>query len=161
MELLRLKKKMTNKIAIYFLCVALFGCRRIQVENYFIPRDFKGNIAVIHNNTGRSSNGVYNYHIPQSGILTTDCCFEEGKYITNYYQKNSFDGFDTLMVEYPSTKLSTTKNRIYFYRVLTFKRNSGKEVYVSTFYVGNEPSYKLEKERIVFERFLESTILGN
>jgi len=143
-----------------FSAVLLLGCNKIRVENYFIPQDFTGNVAVIYSNNKTTSKEVYNYVIQENGILKTNYSFVKGKFEINFYQTNNLNKYDTLYEELPGKQIDTTKNRIYFNRVLTFKKGSGQEVFVSAFYIGKEKSSALEKDRFLFERYLEKTILG-
>lgn len=161
MEQLRLKRIRNKIITSLFCIIALLGCNEIRIENYFIPQNFTGNVAVIYSNNKSSSEDVYNYTIPQDGILKTDYSFKEGKFKINFFQKNNFNRYDTLYEELPGKQIDTTKNRIYFNRVLTFKKGNGQEVIVSTFYVGKVKSSDLEKDRFLFEQSLEKIILGN
>jgi hypothetical protein len=160
MAQLRLRKT-TTKIVFLFLIILAIGCNKIRVENYFIPQNFIGNVAIIYSNNKATSEDVYNYTIPQNGILNTDYTFKEGKFKINFFQKNNANQYDTLFEELPGNLIDTTKNRIYFNRVLTFKKGNSKEVLVSTFYVGKAKSSDLEKDRFLFERYLEKIIIGN
>lgn len=161
MEQQKLKTR-TNKAIVSLLCLILFfGCNKIRLENYYIPQNFTGNVAVIYNNGKSLPEEIYNYTIPENGILYTDYHFKEGKFKINYLQKNSYNRYDTLFEELPGKQIDTTRNRIYFNRVLTFKKGNSQEVFVSTFYVGKAKSSDLEKDRFLFERHLEKIILGN
>ncbi|MFT3703000.1 MAG: hypothetical protein QM802_11555 [Agriterribacter sp.] len=154
---------MTNKIIISTCCVIfLLGCNKVRVENYFIPQDFTGNIAVVYSNDKISSTeDVYSYIIPQNGILYTDYVFKKGNFKINFYQKRDLNQYDTLFKELPGMQVDTTKNRVYFNRVLTFSKGKGKEIFVSTFYVGKARDSSVKKDRFLFEQNLEKDILGN
>lgn len=158
----KLKLKNLIQINSIFCILILQGCNtKIRTENYFLPKDFEGNVAVIYTNVIKENKDIYNFEIPEDGILRTPYSFHEGNYRINYYQKNEFNGFDTLYEELPSKKIDTTKNRIYFNRVLSFEKYTDKERYtVSTFYVGKKKASELIKDRFFFERRLEETLLG-
>ena len=158
---LRLKQMKSRFIALLFCSILFIGCSKIKIENYFIPKDFVGNVAIIYSDSKHNYEDVYNYFIPQDGILYTNYPFEKGNYIINFYQKNDLNKYDTLSEELPGRKLDTTKNRIYFCRVLTFRKGEGKETIVTTFYIGKVKSLELEKDRFLFERHLEKIIIGN
>ncbi|NOT91207.1 MAG: hypothetical protein HOP05_05910 [Ferruginibacter sp.] len=145
-------------LACYF---SVSGCKFDEkVINYFIPRDFTGNIAIIYNNDYHSCDeSLVNYQIPNDGILKVKCSFTDGAIISNYIQENSLGNYDTLDVENPVFKHDTSKNRIYFPRILSFSKGVSKEVYVKTFYIGKEKASNLEKDRFFFERRLEDLII--
>jgi len=153
---------MKNKVIKYMsLVILLFGCNEVRVKNYFIPQGYTGNVAVIFKNNKSSSEEVFNYTIPEDGILYTDYSFEKGRFKINFYQKNSLNRYDTLFEELPGKQIDTTKNRIYFNRVLTFSRGEKSGTDVTTFYVGKVKASELEKDRFLFERHLEKIILRN
>lgn len=152
---------MKNKIIISLPCIFLLvGCNNIRTKNYFIPQNFTGNVAVIFSNNKSPSEEVYNYTIPPDGILKEGYSFKEGNFKINFYQKNNLNSYDTLLEELPGKPIDTTKNRIYFNRVLTFTKGNGPETHVTTFYVGKVKASELEKDRFLFERKLEKIILG-
>lgn len=147
----------------FLLCIlAVQACGpNPKVKNYFMPKGFEGNVAVIYSNAHHQSD-VYNYYIPENGILKTDYGFFEGNYRINFYQKNDVNGYDTLYEELPSKVYDSSKNRIYFNRVLTFQRLNSDTIYtVGTFYVGKKQALDLEKDRFLFEKRLEKMLLGN
>jgi hypothetical protein len=155
-------RKMKSKIIISMsLVILLFGCDKIRVKNYFIPQGFTGNVAVIFTNNKSSSEEVYNYTIPPDGILYTDYSFKKGRFKINFYQKNNLNGYDTLFEELPGKQIDITKNRIYFNRIMTFSKGEGSGTHVTTFYVGKVKASDLEKDRFLFERYLEKIVLGN
>ena len=146
-----------------FLIISLFflfsSCQTIRVENFYIPQGFEGNVAIIYKNNGRKTSDPQNWTIPNDGILRTNYKFSSGNYITNYYQKNSSNAYDTLRHDF--TTKDTTKNEIVFPRILTFSKRDGKEVFtVNTFYVGKKKVEELAKDRFFFERKLEKMLLG-
>lgn len=152
------KSKVMSKVAFLACLVLVLSCNKEKEENYFIPANFTGNIAVIYKaNKSSSSQETYNYIIPKSGILSSNNSFKEGDFKTNFYQKNDLNGYDTLFEELPGKRIDTTKNRIYFNRVLTFKRVDG-DVIVTTFYVGKEKKEAVDKNRVMFERSLDKII---
>ena len=157
----KLRKIKSRIIISISLVILLFGCVKIRVKNYFIPQDFTGNVAIIFSNNKSSSEEVYNYTIPPDGILYTDYSFKKGRFKINFYQKNTLNGYDTLFEELPGKKNDTTKNRIYFNRVMTFSKGGGAGTDVTTFYVGKVKASDLEENRFLFERHLEKIILGN
>lgn len=158
MEQLKLKGMMTKAVTFLSFIIFLCGCNKVRIENYYIPSNFIGNVAVIYgNNKSSVSKEIYNYEIPKSGILIVDRPFKEGDFAINFYQKNDLNKYDTLFEELPGKQIDTTKNRIYFNRVLTFKRDDG-DVIVTTFYVGKEKKEVVDKNRVMFERSLEKII---
>ncbi len=79
--------------------------------------------------------------IPVNGSLRTPYSFFAGDYWINFLQKNEKGDYDTLYEELPSTKIDTSKNRIYFNRILTFEKYKSKDAYtVNAFYVGKKKS---------------------
>ena len=79
--------------------------------------------------------------------------------MTNYYQKNSPNSYDTLRHDF--TMKDTTQNEIVFSRILTFTKYKSKDIFtVKTFYVGKRKVEDLEKDRFFFERKLEEMLLG-
>ena len=154
--------KLSNKRHTVILTIAItvfYSCRQIPIKNYYIPKDFAGNVAIIYNGNlqKKSNKSIYNYVIPDSGILYVNELFKSGNYKINFYQKNQIAKFDTLFEELPSTKIDTNKNRIYFNRVLTFNKQ-GRNIYVTTFYVGKAKGSELGKDRFLFEQSLERII---
>ena len=139
----------------------LQGCNtKIRIENYFLPKVFEGNVAVIYTGSIKERQDVYDFNIPEDGILRTPYTFHEGDYKINYYQKNEYNGYDTLYEELPSKRIDTTKNRIYFNRVLSFEKYTSKGRYtVNTFYVGKKKTSELVKDRFFFEARLEKLLL--
>lgn len=137
------------------------GCNKIRVKNYFLPKDFEGNVAIIYSNNGDGEQDIYNFYIPDNGILKTPYVFYKGDYKINFYQKNRRNEYDTLYEELPSTTFDTSKNRIYFNRVLTFKKHDSESIYtVSSFYVGKKNASELSKDRFLFEKKLEEIVLA-
>ena len=105
------------------------------------------------------TNDPQNWKIPNDGILRTNYKFSTGNYITNYYQKNSFNSYDTLSYDFKVK--DTTKNEIVFPRTLTFQKGNSKDIFtVTTFYVGRKKVEELEKDRFFFERKLEKMLLS-
>ena len=48
----------------------LSGCNdKLTVINYFIPKTFEGNIAIIYSKTDSGKQEVYNFTIPDDGLL--------------------------------------------------------------------------------------------
>lgn len=138
----------------------LSGCNeKLTVINYFIPKTFEGNVAIIYSKTDSGKKEVYNFTIPEDGLLKVPYRFYKGNYTQNYYQRNSNNGYDTLHVELPSFKIDTTKNRIYFNRILTFEKKGIEPIIVETFYVGREKAEALVKDRFFFENRLEEIVL--
>lgn len=138
----------------------LSGCNdKLTVINYFIPKDFEGNIAIIYSKTDSGKQGVYNFTIPDNGLLKVPYKFYKGDYIQNYYQRNKNNEYDTLKVELPSFKIDTIKNRIYFSRILTFEKKGIEPIIVETFYVGRKKATELAKDRFFFENRLEEIVL--
>lgn len=153
-------KAITSKVATLLIASSIFiSCDKVQVKNYFIPKNFTGNVAVIYSKNSASCNEINNFKIPESGILKSNCRFEEGNFVINFYQGNSSDGYDTLFEELAGKKIDTTKNRIYFNRVLTFYDKENKEIFVSTFYIGKAKASDLGRDRFLFERKIENIAL--
>ena len=150
---------MTRYFSIVFIVLLGCSCQTRQIDNYYLPQDFEGNVAIIYKTDGGKTTNPQNWYIPNDGILRTKNKFIPGKYMTNYYQKNSSNTYDTLRYDY--TIKDTTNNEIVFPRILTFRRHDSKEVFtVETFYVGKKKVEELEKDRFVFERKLENMLLG-
>jgi len=133
------------------------GCKEIKVQNYYLPTDFTGNVAVIYSKEGifNPQRKEYNYFVPACGVLCTGDAFKAGYFKINYYQRNNLNGYDTLFEEVPGVKLDTSKNRVFFTRVLTFRGEGDFDILVNTFYVGKARSSALEKNIFLFERKLE------
>ncbi len=145
------------KIQIIVVIILLAACKT-RVKNFYIPKDFDGNVAVIYKNTtGKSSS--QDYHIPDSGILQVEGTFEEGGVELNYYQENASGGYDTLREPFPSDKIDYTKSRIYFHRTLSYSTQGVGPVHVTAFYVGKKQAKDLVNDRIDFERKLEKLAL--
>ena len=85
--------------------------------------------------------------------------FYKGDYIQNYYQRNENNEYDTLLVELTAFKIDTTKNRIYFNRILTFEKKGIEPIIVETFYVGKKKPAELMKDRFFFENRPEEIVL--
>ncbi|HBI02207.1 MAG TPA: hypothetical protein DDY18_11370 [Flavobacterium sp.] len=118
-----------------------------------------GNVVIIYKADGAKTSDPQNWIIPDDGILKTNYKFFAGNYVTNYYQKNSINSYDTL--RYDFTVKDTTKNEIVFPRTLTFSKYKSKEIFtVTTFYVGKKTAEELAKDRFFFERKLEKMLLG-
>ena len=150
---------MTRNFIILLLILICCSSQTIRVENYYLPEGFEGNIAVIYKNDGDMTNDPQNWKIPNDGILRTNYKFSTGNYITNYYQKNSFNSYDTLSYDFKVK--DTTKNEIVFPRTLTFQKGNSKDIFtVTTFYVGRKKVEELEKDRFFFERKLEKMLLS-
>ena len=153
-------KKMIRLPLLPIAALLLSGCNdKLTVINYFIPKSFEGNIAIIYSKTDSGKQDVYNFTIPKNGTLIVPYRFYKGDYIQNYYQLIESNKYDTLQVELPSFKIDTTKNRIYFNRILTFEKKGMESVVVETFYVGKKKPAELVKERFLFENKLEKIIL--
>src|SRR5688500_6837082 len=104
------------------------GCTKVRVINYFIPQGFEGNIAIIYSPGKTENEDVYNFHIPNDGIVYANYSFDEGNYYTHYYQRNNRDTYDTLFEDLPPYQDdSISTNRIYFPRVITFSRYKSNE----------------------------------
>jgi len=147
-----------RNFTILSLVLLLSSCQRIQVENYYLPQDFEGNVAIIYKSGGNKTSDPQNWYIPKDGILKTDYKFSSGNVVTNYYQKNSSNAYDTLRHDF--TTKDTTKNEIVFPRILTFSKPDTKEVFtVNTFYVGKRKVEEFAKDRYFFERKLEKMLL--
>ena len=150
---------MTNYFIIISLAFLIISCNTLPVENYYIPKDFEGNIAIIYKKDGSKPDKIQSWKIPQDGILKTEHRFIEGNYVINYYQENSSNGYDTLNSYF--TKKDTTKNEIVFARILTFAKGNSKDIFTAnTFYVGKKKVEDLEKDRFFFEQKLEKMLLG-
>lgn len=150
---------MTKYFTIISLAFLFVSCNILQVQNYYIPKDFEGNVAIIYKKDGNKTNDPQNWEIPEDGILKTEHKFISGNYVMNYYQKNISNKYDTL--NYQFTKKDSTKNEIVFARILTFAKGNSKDIYtVKTFYVGKKKVEDLEKDRFFFERKLEKMLLG-
>ena len=150
---------MTKTFVIITIIVLHCSCQTIRVENYYLPKDFEGNVAIIYNANGSKTNDPQNWTIPEDGILETNFKFTSGNYMTSYYQRNSTNSYDTL--RYDFTIKDTTKNEIVFSRILTFSKYNSKDIFtVKTFYVGKRKVEDLEKDRFFFERKLEKMLLG-
>jgi hypothetical protein len=156
------KPKNAHKFQIIIFCILMIhGCKDVRVENYYLPKNFEGNVAVIYSNNNTEKQEVYNYNIPDNGILKTSYKFYAGDYRINYYQKNELNEYDTLYERLSSSKLDTSKSSIYFNRVLTFNKYGSKNVYtVSTFYVGKKNVSDLAKDRFLFEKKIEEIVLA-
>lgn len=147
---------------LFLACILIISAcdSNLKVENYFLPKGFEGNVAVIYSNDSLEADTL-NYQVPESGILMTKYGFFKGRYKINYYQLNENNKYDTLVQELPTQAPDLSKNRIYFNRILTFQRNKSDTIYtVGTFYVGKKPASELEKDRFFFERKLEKMLLG-
>ena len=149
---------MTRNFTILLLLLLFGSCGTIRVENYYLPEGYEGNVAIIYKNDGNETNDPQNWTIPDDGILRTNYKFSAGKYVTNYYQKNSRNSYDTLRHDF--TIKDTTQNEIVFSRILTFSKYKSKDIFtVKTFYVGKRKVEDLEKDRFFFERKLEEMLL--
>lgn len=160
--MVKLKLKSLIKVASIFSCVLMIqACNNtIRTKNYFLPEGFEGNVAIIYSSTGNEKQDVLDFHIPDSGVLRTPYGFSEGNYRINFYQKNRQNSFDTLYEELPSRDVDSSKNRIYFNRILTFQRKGSEEIYtVGSFYVGKKAASDLVEDRLLFERKLEKMVL--
>ena len=88
MEQLKLKK-MIKLALLPIAALLLSGCNdKLTVINYFIPKTFEGNIAIIYSKTDSGKQEVYNFTIPDDGLLKVPYKFYKGDYIHNYYQRN-------------------------------------------------------------------------
>lgn len=101
-----MEKSKQNKLIKYvciLYCIAMIqACNKIRTKNYFLPKDFEGNVAIIYSNNDYSVQDTYDYIIPDNGILKTKFSFKEGDYRINFYQKNQHNGYDTLYEQLPS-----------------------------------------------------------
>jgi hypothetical protein len=151
---------LTKYFIIISLAFLIISCNILPVENYYIPKDFEGNVAIIYKKNGSKPNKTQNWNIPEDGILKTEHRFISGNYKINYYQKNISNTYDTL--NYQFTKKDTTKNEIVFARILTFAKGNSNDIFtVNTFYVGKKKVEDLEKDRFFFEQKLEKMLLGD
>jgi hypothetical protein len=151
-------EKMIKLLLLTIVAILFFECNSKLAEiNYYIPENFEGNIAIIYYGTN-TEKMIYNFTIPDHGLLKVPYKFYKGDYIQNYYQRNTNNVYDTLQVELPSSKLDTTKNRIYFSRILTFEKKGIEPVIVETFYVGRKKAVELVKDRFSFENKLEKIV---
>jgi len=156
-ERLRLNRRLIRYLGL-IIAVSLGSCSRLPVKNYYIPQDFNGNVAIIYTaSLKEKSKSRYDYYIPENGLLYHNTNFETGNFIVNFYQKNENGKLDTLLEELPGRKFDSAKNRIYFRRVLTFKKNPNS-INVVTFYVGKQQASQINKERFLFERKLEEIV---
>jgi len=150
---------LTRNFTILLLVLLCCSCQTIRVENYFLPKGFEGNVAIIYKNDGNETRDPQTWTIPEDGILRTNYKFSSGNFITNYYQKNSSNSYDTL--RYDFFIKDTTRNEIVFPRILTFQKHNSKDIFtVNTFYVGKKKVEELAKDRFFFERKLEEMLLG-
>ena len=115
---------MTRNFTILLLLLLFGSCGTIRVENYYLPDGFQGNVAIIYKNDGDKTNDPQNWTIPDDGILRTNYKFSAGNYVTNYYQKNSSNFYDTLRHDF--TMKDTTQNEIVFSRILTLRNIKAK-----------------------------------
>jgi hypothetical protein len=162
MKMAQLKSR--NSILILAVSsMILLSCKKIRVINYFIPNGFTGNVVIIYSKKiiQDSQQGVLNYVIPDDGILKSDYPFLKGNFKINFYQKNRLNKYDALFEESPPYSDTNKVNRIYFNRVLTFRKGAASETIVSTFYVGRKNNVDINKERFLFERQLEKLIIGD
>jgi len=149
---------LTRNFTFLLLVLLCSSCQTIRVENYYLPKSFEGNVAIIYRNGGNETSDPQAWTIPDGGILLTSYKFSPGKFITNYYQRNSSNSYDTLRYDF-SIK-DTTRNEIVFPRILTFQKYNSKDIFtVFTFYVGKKKVEELEKDRFFFERKLEEMLL--
>ena len=150
---------MTRNTTILLIVLLCCSCQTIRVENYYLSESFEGNVAIIYKNNGDKTNDPQNWTIPNDGILKTYYKFVSGNNVTNYYQKNSSNSYDTLRLDF--TIKDTTQNEIVFRRILTFAKYNSKDIFtVKTFYVGKRKVEELENDRVFFERKLEEMLLG-
>ena len=148
---------MTRYLTILLIFLS-FSCNTIRVENYYLPEGFEGNVVIIYKSDGKNTSDPQNWNIPNDGILRTNYKFSPAKYVTNYYQKNSSNFYDTLRHNF--TIKDTTKNEIVFPRILTFSKHNSIDIFtVYTFYVGKRKVEDLEEDRFFFERKLEKLLL--
>lgn len=139
------------------------GCYQttIPTKNFFLPKNFTGNVAVIYSNTNETVQQVYDFVIPDSGVLVSKHPFHKGYYVTNFLQNRDELLYDTLTQALPGEPNMNGKNRVFFYRILTFQRgDSGPKFTVATFYLGNKVDSMVIREKFFFERKLEEIILG-
>jgi hypothetical protein len=158
----KLKQAVISKLILMVVSGLFFsGCKeKLPVINYFIPQNFEGNVAIIYGNADTCEQNVYNFIIPEDGLVRVPYVFCKGDYLQNYYQRNEKNKWDTLHVELPSTQIDTTKNRIYFNRILTFEKNGSDHTnIVETFYVGKKRGPELSSDRFFYEKKLEEIVL--
>lgn len=136
------------------------SCAEIRVENYYLPKGFEGNVAVIYTTDGIRQEEANNWKIPGDGLLRTPYEYRAGNYYINYYQVNSDNKYDTLQDLTPGHTPNPNKNMIVFPRTLSFSTHENdKVVHVTTFYVGRKTANELEKDRFFFERRLGELLL--
>lgn len=151
---------MVKLIFMSIIASIAIGCKdNMQKQNYFIPKNFEGNIAIVYSNSNADKQDVYEFTIPENGLLNVPYQFSEGNYVKNFYQKNLSNKYDTLFEELPSVKIDTSKNRIYFNRILTFEKAGNEPIIVETFYVGKTKTEEVAKDRFLFEKKLEEIVL--
>jgi hypothetical protein len=152
---------MTSSINKFLLAVFAFvmpGCN-IREKNIYIPYGFEGNVAIFYKTSNRNpTEEIFNYEIPETGILYAPTTLPEGDFHIHYYQHNGRNGYDTLQVEEPGIRLDTARSRIYFHRTLGFMRDNITPYQVSTFYVGKKKTKDVNDERFDFERKLEKLV---
>jgi hypothetical protein len=143
-----------------FGCIVIFlACQKIREENYFLPKNYDGYVAIIYNKADSGQREVYNFHIPEDGILRSSYAFSPGDYQIHFYQKTENNKYDTLLEELPGSKYDTSKARIYFNHILTFSRPGQQNIYrVTVFYVGKKAGAELEKETFFFENRIEQML---
>jgi hypothetical protein len=148
---------LTSKILFIVWTFLNLSCVQVRTENFYLPINFEGNVAIIYKTNGLEQTSQQDWNIPNDGILKTDFKFIPGRLITNYLQRNNHNSYDTLSSDF--IVKDTTKIQIVFHRVLTFvKPNSKEEIYVTTFYVGKKKVEDLERDRFLFERKIEKML---
>ena len=150
------------KTYLYFIVslIGLCSCDHTKYENYYLPKDFTGNVVVIYKNDGCTPKDINNLFIPTSGILYSPMKFVSGDYVVRYFQKRYSNYYDTLSEVLPGKIPDKTINQIIFPRVLSFEKYQKNGQYtVYTFYVGKETANDLAKDRFFFERQLEQLLL--
>jgi len=142
----KLKRRKINSLKVLIIIFLFCSCKE-KVCNYYLPKDFEGNVAVLYSKNGINSDTM-NFFIPDSGILKSKFSFYEGGIKNHYYQKNNFNSYNELLYINSPTKNSNVKG-VYFNRTITFYHGD-KKIFGTLFYVGKKFD-STSKERFLFE----------
>ncbi|MCU0352078.1 MAG: hypothetical protein MUF43_14820 [Flavobacterium sp.] len=124
----------------FFLIICLLllsSCFYKHVDNFYLPKNFTGHVAIIYKKGGQKLDRTQDYKIPTDGILWTNFERWSGNFEVNYFRENENGKYDKLF--YRDFSKDSLREEVYFLRLISFSKTGQVNPYeIVTFYFGKK-----------------------
>ena len=127
-----------NSKILSMVCLSLGSCERVIRSDYFFPKDFSGEVAVIYN-CKDSKPPIYKgdrlqLFIPASGILKVGTPLMTGTADTRFFIRNDSGSYDTIYRHLDKENIEVSKKYIFFERVMFDSCIENKKTFTAVFF---------------------------